>query len=252
MILTWRIVDLGKRYNKPVVATCDVHFMDPQDEAFLADFDGWQRLYRCGQSSAALFQDNRRNAGGICLFGRETAYQVVVENTNKIADMIDDIQLLPDESHPPHLDGAEEELIEISKKKAHELYGDPLPEIVQKRMDKELHSITTYGYSVLYVIAQKLVWKSLADGYLVGSRGSVGSSFIAFLMGITEVNALQPHYVAPSANTVNLLRTVPSEAAAIWRIKTVRSVARLCIRTDRTYRLKRFWASKGIRNRILI
>lgn len=192
-----KIVELGKRYHKPVVATCDVHFMDPQDEAFRRILMDGKGFSDADNQAPLYFRTTEEMLDEFSYLGEETAYQVVVENTNAIANQIDDIQLLPDESHPPHLDGAEEELIEISKKKAHELYGDPLPDIVQKRMDKELHSITTYGYSVLYVIAQKLVWKSLSDGYLVGSRGSVGSSFVAFLMGITEVNALQPHYVCP-------------------------------------------------------
>ena len=126
--------------------------------------------------------------------GEEKAYEVVVTNTNKIADMCEQISPISPEKCPPHIPGCEEDIKNIAYKKAHELYGEPLPEIVQTRLDKELNSIISNGYSVMYIIAQKLVWKSNEDGYIVGSRGSVGSSLAAFMTGITEVNSLQPHY----------------------------------------------------------
>ncbi len=193
-----KIVALGEKLNKPVVATCDVHFMDPEDELYRRVLQGAQGYTDADMQAPLYLRTTDEMLEEFSYLGKEKAYEVVVTNSNLIADMIDDIEPLKSGSYPPSIENCEQDLLDMCHNFAHQVYGDELPPIVKQRMDRELDCIVGYGYAVMYMIAHKLVKKSNEAGYLVGSRGSVGSSFAAYLAGITEVNALCPHYICPN------------------------------------------------------
>ena len=191
------ILRLADELGKPCCATGDVHFLEPEDEAFRRILMAGQGFSDADNQAPLYLKTTDEMLREFSYLGEDRAYEVVVKNTNMIADMCDVIRPVPRENYPPHIDGCEDDLRNMCYDKAKRIYGDPLPEQVQARLDRELNSIIGNGYAVMYIIAQKLVTKSLADGYLVGSRGSVGSSLAAFMSDITEVNSLAPHYLCP-------------------------------------------------------
>ena len=181
-----------------MVATCDVHFMDPQDEVYRRIIMAGNGFSDADNQAPLYLRTTEEMLEEFSYLGSEKAEEVVITNTNKIADMIEKISPIHPDKFPPVIENSEQDLKDICFTKAHEMYGDPLPKIVEDRLDRELNSIISNGYAVMYIIAQKLVWKSNEDGYLVGSRGSVGSSLAATMSGITEVNPLPPHYLCPN------------------------------------------------------
>ena len=193
-LINKKIVELGKKFNKIVVATGDVHFLDSNDEVYRKILKHSQGFSDSEDTVSLHFRTTDEMLNEFSYLGKNLAYEVVVENTNKIADMIEDIKPIPDETFPPVIEGSEEKLRELCYEKAIKMYGDPLPDVVKNRLERELNSIISNGYAVMYIIAHKLVDKSLKDGYLVGSRGSVGSSIAATMSDITEVNPLSAHY----------------------------------------------------------
>lgn len=228
--LTKRIISLGEKLGKLVVATGDVHYVD-RDEKIYREIIVASQSFRESDTDVDLhFRTTDEMLSEFSYLGREKAEELVVHNTHKVADMIGDVLPIPKGTFPPKIEGADEEIRTMTMDKAHELYGDELPEIVKSRVDKELNSIISNGYAVLYLIAHKLVAKSLSDGYLVGSRGSVGSSLVATFTGITEVNGLPPHYRCGSCrhsefisdNSVSSGADLPEKDCPVCGLKLVR------------------------------
>ncbi len=195
-----RIIALGEQFGKPVCATCDVHFLDPGDEIYRRILMAGQGFKDSDEQAPLYLRTTEEMLAEFEYLGSDLAYEVVVTNTRKIADMCEPIAPVRPDKCPPVIEDSDATLRKICYDRAYEMYGEELPKIVTERLERELTSIISNGFAVMYIIAQKLVWKSNEDGYLVGSRGSVGSSFVATMAGITEVNPLSPHYYCPACH----------------------------------------------------
>ena len=195
-----KIVKLGEEFHKLVVGTCDVHFLDLQDEVYRRIIMAGKGFKDADNQAPLYLRTTEEMLAEFDYLGSEKAEEIVITNPNKIADMCEKIAPVRPDKCPPVIENSDQQLRDICHNKAHEMYGDSLPKIVEERLERELNSIISNGYAVMYIIAQKLVWKSNEDGYLVGSRGSVGSSFVATMSGITEVNPLQAHYLCPNCH----------------------------------------------------
>ncbi len=195
-----KIVELGEKYHKPVVATGDVHFLNPEDEQYRRVLQAGKGFKDADRQAPLYYRTTEEMMEEFLYLGEEKAREVVITNTNQIADRIEKISPVHPDKCPPVIPNSDETLRSICYDKAHEIYGPDLPEIVEARLERELHSIISNGFAVMYIIAQKLVWDSMDHGYLVGSRGSVGSSFVATMAGITEVNPLSAHYICPNCH----------------------------------------------------
>ncbi len=198
-----RVVALGEQFHKPVVATCDVHFLDPEDEIYRRIIMDGRGFEDADKQAPLYLHTTEEMLEEFAYLGSEKAEEVVIKNTNMIADMIETIAPVRPDKCAPVIPDSDKTLTDICYRRAHEIYGPDLPKIVEERLERELHSIISNGFAVMYIIAQKLVWKSVEDGYLVGSRGSVGSSFVATMSGITEVNPLSPHYYCSKCHYVD-------------------------------------------------
>ncbi len=192
--LNRKIIELGEKFNKPVVATCDVHFLDPGDEVYRRIIMTGKGFSDADEQAPLYLHTTDEMLAEFEYLGSAKAREIVIENPNKIADRIERISPVRPDKCPPVIADSDQQLRDICYNKAHSMYGEELPPVVVERLERELNSIISNGFAVMYIIAQKLVWKSNEDGYLVGSRGSVGSSFVATMAGITEVNPLSPHY----------------------------------------------------------
>ena len=198
--LNRKLIEVAKKFGKIPVATGDVHFIDKHEAVFRKVLKYSQGFKVDEEETYLHFRTTDEMLEEFKYLGEDLAYEVVVTNTNKVADMVDNILPIPNETFPPRIEGSDKELRDMCNAKAERIYGSPLPDVVRKRLDRELNSIISNGYAVMYIIAQKLVTKSLADGYLVGSRGSVGSSLAATMSDITEVNPLPAHYVCENSD----------------------------------------------------